>query len=1450
MDTLQDIKQKFAHDYNEAIDNYNSGDCVLFFRNIRPAIETFCVLVIYDLVGMELAEDLLSGHKTFICDYKTCTVSFATPTNRAVENSMKASLAQQTIYYTKGAYLARYTTQRTVNRIKSAIDSDFLKLSSDFKSSSEAGSHYGASFVENEIEAKNLSTFMPKVFSDLRTILSNETITFFASLNKPLSNVSFQSSTSQHAISTNNDFLVFDELTNRMEQTPGVNNVIFLPEILKGANGTKIEIDYLKAFFRLHWNFIVDQDAKTKDGLYENAPSEVKSSTRIITDNLSEVSGLSNLTNWLFGKGRLDLGKYDDRKALRETPKLFANTFSKLIKTGKTNDYIIIDFCDNFPKLSQRLFEKLEVVFGSWESVANRCKIISFTQDDNYKEWLTSWAEDYGVPVAFVSASFGEFLNHILELRGNMSPQIANKLLIHNNTVDLSESRERYKAAGIDFYGPSFQNSTVQNRMWDFYSGAEITWEELDKQYDVPRDIYRFVKQRVTEIIRTTRRTSIYTLRHRPGSGATTLSRRLAFDIKKEDEIGSISCTVIDIKNCSNIRLTEQYLCQLSEHTENAVILAIVESKHVGREKFDNLVKRISDSGKKVLFFYIEPYTGRYHTQKENVVLLESLLKSDELQRFKEKYLSLGLDKNILENALKIRKNLEVVDFPLMLKDKETSANLSTYVSEWMDELPDNLRKFCAYVGFIFKYSDLGVNQTILKSLWKDEFHYSLNSYTYEQQHAISKLLIEEMAEDGKSTGIWRPRYNRFSEFLLGSYKNNWESGISEIAKDFISLCKNAGELGSDDKDMLYSVFIIRKNADYRAIEDKANIKNKFSLLIKDLDDIERAESLFQSLVDAFPDDAIFRGHYARFLYEKATMLKGISADDRLFVDAQDNLNMAFDLNADDADLHHMQGMLLRRRIGALYKMFNKEMLANPEDIDDQGVEDCLHDWTQEAYEAFERSIVLSPASPYGYAAESQLFKESILLGQKILGCNDFSFCETNSIYSDYTERLGNVLDLFEQICYAFKNDGLSQIMNSQPIYESVRAFHQNIVGFNAESIQRYRTMYGNATKEKKALYGNLLVKSIVYSKKSSRDTRRAYSNLTKAERKEIESVLEYQKNQGDIKSYETLFLLKLYGSDEFTIDEAIDLLKEWERQFTEDNQIGWGYLNACFYLAVCYCAKSIQAGVQNKELSQLAMTYFRKSEDLAKKFDKGTVQPLCYLGEKEDIHCIIDKNRINDEACTVTGVIHNIKNNKGILKMLCGVEVSFNAKGFDILHDEGQTLRGVLGFSYSGPGLYYFRPDNDSGLKGMLFEVQDERELSFEDLNKSYVPAEDLIEEENNPEEKDAGGIKQVGYVDLSKFSTTSKSQKKLKDIISSGKKNDVKQFLKEDHDFEGTVVLSGGVKMIDCKAYPFPLKIEGSNLNNFYEDETVIFTAKSRPNINGSNKKYWYATNIRLKD
>lgn len=1354
---MENIKIQLKEQYNKSVDFYNKGDFEHYFFHVRKSIELIGKFLIHDTLRIKGEEDkahkIISGESSFSLDFenKVCNYS-SNPQPREPEGSFFIALAKSTMYY---AFPTLYNPGQIpkAKRIKVKIDTCLDAMVEFYNTSSEIVMHTADSSMDEKVQAASCASFFIKAFNDLKGLISEEASSFLSTLDVPQKNEMAPSVEIEKAIQISNDFSVLDSVTNNLEQSIDEYYVALLPESLQDNYGHVLCKEQLQDLFRLNWHFIVDLNKKTSDGLYEQAPAHKKSSIRIITDNLSEVTGASNLINWLFAKGRSDLGGFDERITLRNTPKLFSKIFSKLVKTGLTKDYVIFDFSNNAFGLTEKLFNKLEDVFDDWDAVANRCKIISFTNDLTYKEKLEELADYTGVKVFFVEASFSDFLVHLNEIKPNKEVENS-KILLRGKSLDISEARERYHAAGIDFYCPS--KNQGKKPQWDFYSGAEITWEELEQQCDVQRDLYRIVRSKVTELIRTIRKTSIFTLRHRPGSGATTLSKRLGYDITKDDESGLLSCTVVDIKNCSNLRITDQYLCQLSERTENTPILAIVESKHIGREKFDYLVKRMSDAGKKILFFYIEPYTRQYHTPKENVVLLESSLKGSELVRFEEKYKQLGLNATLLEFQKKQRNSLDVVDFPLMLRDNETSQNLGTYVQEWMEVLPENLVKFCAFVGFVFKYSDLGVNQTLLKSIWKVDGKFSIMSYQPEAVNAIKKLLVEETI-DGSNTGIWRPRYNRFSTFILSAYKSNWEAGISEIAKEFISLCQDAGELGSDDKDMLYSVFVIRKNADYRVLEDKAaNIRNKFSLLIKDLDDIERAESLFNSLVEAFPEDAVFRGHFARFLYEKANMSKFITVDDRLFVDAQDQLHKAFDINPNDTDLYHMQGMLFRRRINALAKMFQRDIQTKEfEEIDINEIRDCLEDWVQQAYEAFEKSIQLSPASPYGYAAESQLFKEAIEFGQKLLQATDYSFCETDYVFSEYTEKLGVVLDLFEQICYAFKNEGLTQIMNSYYIYENVRAYHENLVGRNSESIDKYRKLYGSASDEKKLFYGNLLLKSIVYSKTTKRDTRRAYRNLTKQERNEIEGILEFQMNKGDVKSYETMFMLKLYSSEDFSLDDAIDLLKEWENQYDENSQLGWGYLNACFYLAVCYCAKSIKRGVPNQELTSLASTYFRKSEDFAKKFDKGTVLPQCYLGERDDIHCIIDKNMKDTDADTVTGVIHHINNNKGILKMLCGVEVTFNAKGFDILHDEGQTLRGVLGFSYSGPGLYDFRPENVNEYSE-IYDEQDETETTFEDLEKSYVPTENLVEEEAEEEEpvkEEKTQPKVVGKIDLSKF-------------------------------------------------------------------------------------------------
>ena len=291
-----------------------------------------------------------------------------------------------------------------------------------YNTASELAVHTGISSKNIVDQANSCMSAFPKIFDDFRRVVSEENSDFLLSLKKPNIQSESQSGEVQVAEIRDNDFFLLDSITNKFDQQAGVEYVAFIPEDITDEYGKALSVIQLHDFFKLHWNFIVDFNKKMSDGIYEQAPSDKKSSIRIITDNLSEVTGTSNLTNWMFAKGRHDLDGFDNKGALRTAPQLFSKTFTKIVKTGITSDFLIFDFCESFSKLTIRLLDKLEDVFGSWEVVKERCKIISFSQDLDHCESLKEWSENFDIDVVFISAGFPEFLNHISQLK----PQLDN----------------------------------------------------------------------------------------------------------------------------------------------------------------------------------------------------------------------------------------------------------------------------------------------------------------------------------------------------------------------------------------------------------------------------------------------------------------------------------------------------------------------------------------------------------------------------------------------------------------------------------------------------------------------------------------------------------------------------------------------------------------------------------------------------------------------------------------------------------------------------------------------------------------------------------------------------------------------------------------------------------------------------------------------------------------
>lgn len=1406
--TKDELFKEFKKDYDLAVSYYNNADFDSFFKFIRPQFENLGKIVVIDVGGSGLFTDIENNTKFVDTNGNIVSQQFG----RSVMGSVWLDVAKNTCHSFFSS--AQPSPDDTLH--KNNIDGGFSSLKGLYNVSSKYSCHSKTSqdveYVTNK--AKDCVYTLRSLFDELSIYLSEDVKELFESLDNPNDSIPEASNTLPSLISRDNAYVKLDEIAGYYRKQGGLKFIAILPENLKNSNGEKLKREFLNYFFRIHWSLIVDFNSNDQDSDSMYGSNDHKK-CHIIDKNSQIITDGTDITNWLFANGQ---GK---QSPVVPSNMNFKHVLSRMIKSGTTDNYVIMAFCNPTDSNSQpepKIIAKLLAQLEDFDDFNNRFNTVIISKDNQYLEKVKEWTNLH--PLMIDDDIIG-FINHIKDKGPRPMKTDGERFLIHGRSIDITDDIAQFRAAGIEFFGPPIETKANHKNDWDFYAGAKITWKELQNACDVERVGYKKVERNIEKIVNNKQLNNcqLFTLAHEPGSGGTTFARRLGYDIYCEDAEEIINCTAIEIKSCSSPKLTAEYLSNLSERIDNTWILAIVEAQNVSRPDFEKIYEKTNQAGKRVLFFYIEHcFSAIENRPKHNYYQLKDELGPEEIERFADKYKSQGLEESRLLAAKSSRSVLEVIDFPLLLRENETSDTLSQYVSAWMNKLPENLKDFCAFVGFVGKYSMSGINQNLLKPLIKkDNKVFSTLRVSYKDEfETLSKLLIEECDQDKNPLGIWRPRYNRFSEFLLQAWDNGWKNRLAEMSKQFIDYCRESGDLGSEDQSMLHSIFIVRKEIDFRG--SGAAGRETFSDLIKEIDDYD-SRKIFEKLIDAYPDDSVFRGHFARFLYEKAHDQK-VGSKDVLFLDAYNQLSIALEHSPKDADLLHMKGMFWRRKISALKRDFEKEKDFTSTHVKE--TEETLFEWEKYAAFSFEESILQDPSSPYGFAAQGHLIKETIEFGKMLKQSSTFEFCQTEEQYIEYSIKLRELLNQFWAV---LQNNTSYRIEQSKSIYQDLRLFLCRIVQYDETSISNYLKKYRNSYQDEiqRSLYGNLYMTAVLNRGSNPMDS---YQILTDSEAKEFIKILEEQRKRGDLSSFDKLFKLHLYGKHEYSIDDAIDLLKDCIKRNESLGQTGWGLLNACFYLAVCYCAKALQKDDQDETLRREAKEYFNKAREIAPSLNKGTIYPICYYdGTISDVHCIVNKP---DTASLMKGLVKETDGHKGIVSLDCGLEASFNAKNYDRLSYEKHYIEGIIGFRYEGLGLYQHRM---ADFEPSDFENEDELLDSNNTSNEEmYFGDNNTPKNQEEPSGPKVGDIIEVTW------------EPKFKEHNLGGQDNTPKTY-------EGTYIKKE--KRIFCEKLPYyNLIIKDKIPDDLYDGADVVFELVKRPRDNNPSLPHYSPINVRLKD
>ena len=150
----------------------------------------------------------------------------------------------------------------------------------------------------------------------------------------------------------------------------------------------------------------------------------------------------------------------------------------------------------------------------------------------------------------------------------------------------------------------------------------------------------------------------------------------------------------------------------------------------------------------------------------------------------------------------------------------------------------------------------------------------------------------------------------------------------------------------------------------------------------------------------------------------------------------------------------------------------------------------------------------------------------------------------------------------------------------------------------------------------------------------------------------------------------------------------------------------------------------------------------------------------------------------------------------------------------------QGKTIQGIIGFKYSGLGLYQFGE----------VDYVDSSDAELEDImSNSYVPdySDDEDKQESTPDVQDR--IKVPDKIDLSAFA----------------RKNTPKQ---QNKTFQG--VYNASTDKVKCSEIPYSLEARVKEDNDLYDGAAVLFEVDSEPNVNNPEKSYKFAVNVRIKE
>lgn len=775
--------------------------------------------------------------------------------------------------------------------------------------------------------------------------------------------------------------------------------------------------------------------------------------------------------------------------------------------------------------------------------------------------------------------------------------------------------------------------------------GADISWRNLHLRHDCDRDITPEVYSRVEYELqrRQTVRINIY---HAPGSGGTTVGRRIAWDLHTKYPVAILrKCTSHD---------TARRIAKVAALTEQTVLVLVDGGLHSERE-IDDLHEFLrADQTPAVLLQVLRRFRHRATTGSRQFWLDETLTNA-EADRFREAYIQSAPHRSSELSTLAVQPTQRSAFFFGLTAFEENFIGLHRYVEERIAGLTEEQRRILIYISMAYYYGQQSVPAhafAFLIGLPRSKVLMLANAFTGDAKKALGLLVESPKGELRASHHLIALEVMRQMFSPAGSREGEtvWRQNLSTWCKHFADFCRGDEQAASDRLlELVRRVFIYRDNVEMLGTERSA--QSQFSQLIEDISSKHGRVDVLRYVTDCFPHEAHFHSHLGRLL--------SLNNEHDAALECADH---ALALQSDDHVLHHMRGMTLRQSMRA--------------HIGEGAPIEHLVGIAKEATESFESARRLQPEQEHGYVSEVQL----------LIALVDYAGRNQEDVVRDVLTRpqtdpflrraLERAEDLLDQVHHLYAGQQPSRYVTD------CRARLARFYGDHQAALQAWDSLLARP-EVAKAPVRRQIVWTILKRHEG------AWERITNKETSRIRRLLEENLDEETNDSTSLRLWLRAIRQSPMppSLDSVIEKVSYWKANT--------GSLDAAYYLYVLHTLRALDGSSQGAADAEQALNECRS---LAR-YRRDRTRSFEWIGAGDGVNALVHQSRLGnwdvnfwesyDVLLLLDGVISAIDGpQKGFVELNAGLKAFFVPARHDFHQgrDENVPVKFYLGFSYDGP--------------------------------------------------------------------------------------------------------------------------------------------------------------------